>query len=223
MICIEAYRHIHEANFLKLRDALPMLGTPFGASLTYATYSSRYDAVLAGDDPPPNIFSLDFSGGCLVDIGVYPIAFAVALWGAPVSSSYAPYICRTGVDAGGFITLRYDGFAVQINQSKCYKSGAPSEIYGEKGTITVNATTDINSVSFWDRKTKETRELAGKAREFNLSEEAEEMARIIGERDQKAAERLEKISRDVLKVTEGLRRENGIVFGGEEAGKEKKA
>jgi len=217
--CLEAYRHIHEVNFLKLRDALPMLGTPFGASLTYATYSSRYDAVLARDDPPPNIFSREFSGGCLVDIGVYPIAFAVALWGAPLSSSYAPYICHTGVDAGGFVTLQYEGFAVQINQSKCYKSASPSEIYGEKGTITVNATTDINSVVFWNRKTKETQELAGEAREFNLSEEAEEMARIIGQGDQKTAARWEQVSRDVLKVTEGLRKQCGIVFGVEEQSK----
>lgn len=117
------------------------------------------------------------------------------------------------------MTLQYEGFAVQINQSKCYKSASPSEIYGEKGTITVNATTDINSVVFWNRKTKETQELAGEAREFNLSEEAEEMARIIGQGDQKTAARWEQVSRDVLKVTEGLRKQCGIVFGVEEQSK----
>jgi predicted dehydrogenase len=208
---LEAYRHIQEANFKLLKEAISTsLGTPFGASLTYSTYSSRYDAVLAGETP--NIFSLAFSGGSLVDIGVYPIAFAVALWGKPESCTYAPYICPTGVDGGGMVTLKYKTFGVQINQSKCFKSSAPTEIYGENGTITINATTDIESIKFWNRKTKETKELAGEKREFNLAEEAEEMARIIGEGDREAAGRLEEISRIVICITEGLRRDNGIVY-----------
>ena len=213
---IEAYRHIQEANFKILRRALleqKKLGTLFGASLTYANYSSRYNNVLAGE--VPNVFSLDFSGGCLVDIGVYPIAFAVALFGKPKSQTYAPYICATGVDAGGFVTLNYDGFAVQINQSKCYTSAAPSEFYGENGTLTVNATTDIDSVKFADRKTKQTEELAGPKVELNLQEEADEFARIISEGDHKAAAQLEQWSRDIIEITTDLRKQNGIVYGAE--------
>jgi len=206
-------------------DSLPTVGSPFGAALTYSTYSSRYDAVLAGE--VPNIFSLDFSGGSLVDIGVYPISFAIALWGRPISSTYSAYICPTGVDGGGMITLTFcttttDGkeytFPVQINQSKCFKSTAPSEIYTENGTITLNATTDIDSVSFWDRRSKESKEVAGKKAEFNLVEEAEEFARIVQEGDHEAAKGLEEVSRAVLEVTEMLRKENGIVFGVEREG-----
>lgn len=211
---IEAYRHIQEANFDVLRKALfeqKKLGTLFGASLVYANYSSRYNNVLAGETP--NVFSLEFSGGCLVDIGVYPIAFAVALFGKPKSQTYAPYICATGVDAGGFITLNYDGFAIQINQSKCYTSAAPTEIYGENGTITVNATTDIDSVKFTDRKTKKTEELAGPKAALNLQEEAEEFARIINTNDTKASEKLEQWSRDIIAITTDLRKQNGIVYG----------
>jgi len=233
---LEAYRHLHETNFKLLQrllsaspspssEALPLVGTPLGASLTYSTYSSRYDAVLAGE--VPNIFSLDFSGGSLVDIGVYPISFAIRLFGRPVKSSYTPYICPTGVDGGGMILLTFAArttsstsgkeqdytFPVQINQSKCFKSSAPSEIYTANGTITLNATTDIDSVVFWDRRDKKSTELAGKKAEFNLAEEGEEFARILESADRGAAERLEEVSRAVLEVTEKLRKENGIVFG----------
>lgn len=210
---IEAFRHIQEVNFKVLQKALlqeKKLGTIFGASLTYSTYSSRYNNVLAGE--VPNVFSLDFSGGCLVDIGVYPIAFALALFGKPKSQTYAPYICQTGVDAGGFITLNYGDFGIQINQSKCFNSSAPTEFYGENGTITVNATTDIDSVKFTDRKTKKTEELAGPKAELNLQEEAEEFARIINNNDHKAAEKLELLSRDIIAVTTDLRKQNGIVY-----------
>lgn len=215
---LEAFRHIQEVNFKLLKRQLleeKKLGTIFGASLTYASYSSRYNNVLAGEKP--NIFNLDFSGGCLVDLGVYPIAFAVALFGKPKSQNYAPYICPTGVDGGGFITLQYENFGVQINQSKCFTSFAPSEIYGENGTITVNATTDIDSVKFWDRKTKKTEELAEAKVELNLQEEAEEFARIVEEKDHKAAEKLEQMSRDIIAITTDLRKQNGIVFGVEKS------
>lgn len=117
---IEAFRHLYEANFNILRQCLGRLGTIQGASFTYASRSSRYNNVLAGETP--NIFSLEFGGGSLVDLGVYPIAAAVALFGKPLSQSYKPTIVRTGVDGGGFINLEYEKFGVQINASKIWSS-----------------------------------------------------------------------------------------------------
>ncbi|KAL1626024.1 hypothetical protein SLS56_006997 [Neofusicoccum ribis] len=208
---IEANRHIQEANFKVLRDALPRLGTIYGASLNYASYSSRYNAVLAGETP--NIFSLELSGGSLVDLGVYPIAAAVALFGKPKAQAYSPVFIKTGADGGGFVTLQYEGFAVSVNQSKVYTSAAPSEVYGEKGTLVANGVTDIESVVFVDAKKKERTELAGEKAKLNLQEEAQEFARIIEEKDVAAAKKLEEMSRIVIGITTDLRRQNGIVFG----------
>lgn len=218
VLLIEAYRHLQEANFRLLRKLVKdemTLGPIYGASLTYASYSSRYNNVLAGETP--NIFSLDFAGGSLVDIGVYPVSFAVALFGKPRSQVYSPFICRTGVDGGGVIILQYEDFGVQINNSKAYTSTAPCEIYGEKGTLTVNGTTDITTLGHWDPKTKETKELAEsyltvEKPNVNMQEEATEFARIIEQRDVAAAAELEEISRIVVSVTQDLRRQNGILY-----------
>ncbi|KAK5124355.1 hypothetical protein LTR85_001572 [Meristemomyces frigidus] len=215
---IEAFRHIQEANYKLLQKLVndeKRLGPIYGASFTYASYSSRYTNVLNGETP--NIFSLDFSGGSLVDVGVYPVTFAIALFGEPKSQIYVPFICKTGVDGGGLIILRYEGFGVQINNSKGYTSAAPCEVYGEKGTITVNGTTDISSVKHMDPKTKKTEELGGPYKtvekpNVNMEEEAAEFARILNEKDNKAAEELEKVSRIVIKVTSDLRRQNGILY-----------
>lgn len=220
---IEAFRHIQEANYKLLSRTLNQekrLGEIYGASFTYASYSSRYNNVLAGE--VPNIFNLDYSGGSLVDIGVYPVTFAVGLFGRPVSQTYTPFICRSGVDGGGLIVLRYDTFGVQINASKCYTSTAPCEVYGEKGTLTLNATNDLASIKHWDPKSKRSEELAGpkkdaKAPDVNMEEEAEEFWRIIEEKDDKEAARLEEISRDVIAVTTDLRRQNGIVYPADKA------
>nr|OQO29759.1 hypothetical protein B0A51_02306 [Rachicladosporium sp. CCFEE 5018] len=215
---IEAFRHLQEANFKLLQRTIneqKRLGPIYGASFTYASYSSRYNNVLAGETP--NIFNLDFSGGSLVDIGVYPVSFAVALFGAPKTSAYVPFMCRTGVDGGGVIILKYDTFGVQINNSKAYQSFAPCEIYGEKGTITINATAELESIKHWDPKTKQSEELAGPKVEVekpnvSMFEEAQEFARIISENDVKALAVLERVSRDVIKVTSEMRLQNGILY-----------
>lgn len=210
---IEAYRHIQEANFKKLEKMLheeKKLGTIYGASLTWATWSSRYNNVLAGEKP--NIFNLEFGGGSLVDVGVYPITFAVTLFGVPKSQTYIPYVCATGVDAGGMIILRYDSFGVSIDQSKAWQSTAPSEIYGENGTIALDATGSISSMTYWDPKTKKTEELAGPKAENMMEEEAAAFARLIEEKDLTGLARLEEISKMVLQVTTSLRHENGLLY-----------
>ncbi|CAK3904564.1 NAD(P)-binding protein [Lecanosticta acicola] len=215
---IEAYRHIQEANYKLLKKLVNQdkrLGPIHGASFQYASYSSRYNNVLAGETP--NIFSLNFSGGSLVDVGVYPVTFAVALFGLPQSQTYVPYICRTGVDAGGVGILQYDGFGVQLNISKGYQSTAPCEIYGEKGTLTINYTTDISALKHFDPKTKHSEELAGPYKtvdkpNVNMEEEAAEFARILEEQDVTALAELEEISRNVIKVTSDMRKQAGIIY-----------
>lgn len=208
---IEANRHIQEANFKILQKSLSRLGQIYGASLNYASYSSRYNQVLEGQ--VPNVFSFAMSAGSLVDLGVYPIAAAVALFGKPVSQTYKPIIIAGGKgDAGGMIMLDYGEFVVSCNASKCYASRAPSEVYGKKGTLVVNGVTDIEHVTFIDARSKKEEELGGKKAELNLFEEAQEFARIIESGDGEAASKLEEMSKTVVRITEDLRHQNGLLF-----------
>lgn len=207
---IEAFRHIHEVNFKVLKANLEKLGPIYGASLNYASFSSRYNNVLNGETP--NIFNLDFSGGSLVDLGVYPVSAAIALFGPPKAQTYKPFIIKTGADGGGLILLEYDTFGVSINASKVYTSTAPSEVYGEKGTLRCNGVTDISTVEFWEASTKKSSELAKQKAALNMSEEADVYADIIRSNDTKAAEESESISRATQKVTEASRKANNLVF-----------
>ncbi len=63
-------------------------------------YSSRYDQVLDGEEP--NIFSTHFSGGALMDLGVYLVYAAVAWFGMPKEVHYFPRKISTGVDGLGW-------------------------------------------------------------------------------------------------------------------------
>jgi predicted dehydrogenase len=212
VILIEAFRHIQEANFKILKSSISKLGTLYGASITFAQYSSRYEKVLAGE--VPNIFNLEMGGGALVDLGVYCVAAAIDLFGAPLTSTYFPVKIATGADGAGKMILEYDGFSVYLCHSKIYNSDAPSEIYGEKGTLRVPGITDLASVVWWDAKSKKREELAGEKEsvEMNLKEEAGEFARVIESGDEEALKRYEALSRDVLKVLYKARHDNGLIF-----------
>lgn len=210
LFLLEAWRHIQEGNFKMLKSSMGKIGRICGASITFCQFSSRYDAVLKGE--VPNIFNLAMGGGALVDMGCYTVAAAVWLFGAPKDAQYYPTIISTGADGGGMLVLHYEGFVVHLHSSKMYTSDAPSEIYGERGTLVVPTITDIEKVTLSDPRTKQRTELGTKREELNLKEEAEEQARIISEKDWKAAGELEAHSRAVLAVTEKVRKANGLLF-----------
>jgi predicted dehydrogenase len=215
VILVEAYRHIQEVNFKILKKNLEKVGTILGGTLSYCQFSSRYDAVLRGETP--NVFSLDFGGGALTDLGVYTVAAAVELFGEPRSSIYHPVIMRTGADGAGTLILKYDTFSVTLSFSKMFYSAAPSEIYGEKGTLEIPSITDITRVSFWDPRKKEKVELGVEKEKLNLKEEAEEHGRMILEGDVECMRRREAHSKAVVRVTESVRKQNGLLFPGERA------
>ncbi|CBX98897.1 hypothetical protein IAQ61_007491 [Plenodomus lingam] len=214
VILLEAFRHLQEPNFKLLKQHIPTLGPLYGASFTFAQYSSRYEKVLAGETP--NIFNLAMGGGALVDLGVYPLAAAIDLFGAPTQSSYSPIKIATGADGAGTLLLTYPTFAVHLMHSKIFNSAAPSEIYGQRGTLSMPSVADIETVTYWDAKSKQVQVLEGvqERERLSLRHEAEEFARVLGERDEREVERLGRVSREVVAVLERVRRENGLLFPG---------
>ncbi|EAE6319931.1 Gfo/Idh/MocA family oxidoreductase [Listeria monocytogenes] len=209
----EAARHIQEPNFKRLQENIEKVGTIHGVTLAYMKYSSRYDQVLNGEEP--NIFSLKFSGGSIVDLGVYPLYSAITLFGEPVKATYFATKLPTGVDGLGPIILEYPTFNITIIQGKNSQSFLPSEIYGQKGTLIVDPLTGIEKITFYDNATKEETELAGPVVANDMQFEAAEFARIIEQSDRDTYEYLADLSLKVLRVSNELRHQNDIWFDAE--------
>ncbi|EKZ0902983.1 Gfo/Idh/MocA family oxidoreductase [Listeria monocytogenes] len=209
----EAARHIQEPNFKRLQENIEKVGTIHGATLAYMKYSSRYDQVLNGEEP--NIFSLKFSGGSIVDLGVYPLYSAITLFGEPVKATYFATKLPTGVDGLGPIILEYPTFNITIIQGKNSQSFLPSEIYGQKGTLIVDPLTGIEKITFYDNATKEETELAGSVVANDMQFEAAEFARIIEQSDRDTYEYLADLSLKVLRISNELRHQNDIWFDAE--------
>ena len=144
----EAARHVYDPNFKAVKQAVAKLPQIQGANLNFAQYSSRYDAVLRGEEP--NIFSLKFAGGCLQDLGVYSVYCAIAWFGMPNSCQYFPTLLPTGVDGKGTAILHYDGYDVTLFNAKTVNSQMPSEIYGLKEVIWMDHCANIKQVYLID-------------------------------------------------------------------------
>lgn len=145
---VEAARHIHTPLFKQVQAQLGQMATIQGATLTFMKYSSRYDQVLAGEQS--NVFSLDFAGGALQDLGVYPVYAAAALFGEPNSVVYFPTMIETGADGKGVAILTYDDFEVTLNFGKIANSHLPSEVYGLKDTLVMDNIADMTTATYYD-------------------------------------------------------------------------
>ncbi len=136
VVLLEAMRHIYDPGATAIRDVLGELGTIRRASLGYCQRSSRYDLVLAGERV--NIFDPEMGGGALLDLGIYPLAMAVYLFGSPRSVSSQTVVLPNGAIGAGAVLLDYDGCVVDVSYSKISHSTRPSEIQGERGTLTID-------------------------------------------------------------------------------------
>ena len=135
-LLMEAYVSPFEPNVAAIRDALPQLGPLRRVVLVKDQYSSKYDALKAGE--LPNIFNPALAGGSLLDLAIYPVSLAVHLFGEPQTVLATGIVLDSGVDGQGTILLGYPGFEVTCLHSKIVPCAIPSEIAGELGVLTLD-------------------------------------------------------------------------------------
>lgn len=184
-------------------------------------YSSRYDAVLAGEEP--NIFSLTFSGGAIMDLGVYLIYAAVGWFGVPQKVSYTAQKIRTGVDGMGTAILEYPQFQVTLLTGKIADSYLPSEIYGSNGTLQMNAVNSIDSIQRYDRASQDIINIPCSQEENPMTEEAADFAYVINHQDEEEAQasyqKWLQMAVEVNKILVALRKDAGIEFAADKKGR----
>lgn len=178
VVVVEAARHIFEPNFVKITDMIKGFDKVYGATLTYSKYSSRYDNVLAGEEPP--IFSPKFAGGAVNDLGIYTIYAALSWFGKPESVHAFSQKIRTGVDGKGTAILRYNDFDVTVHYGKTVTSTVPSEVYSSDQTLVLDAITGLENAELVDARTRETKAVSlDKSADNPLIWEAKAFAKVM--------------------------------------------
>jgi predicted dehydrogenase len=162
-VLMEAMKPTLTPNFGVVRDYLPRVGRVRRYFASFGKYSSRYDALLAGE--LPNAFNPALANGAAMDIGVYPIWPMVALFGAPSAVQASVVKLSSGVDGHGAVNFVYDdgGMIATVFYSKMVDGALPWEIEGETGTIRGDAINTIRRVEFRARDTIRDADSAGSA------------------------------------------------------------
>ncbi|HFU4463972.1 TPA: Gfo/Idh/MocA family protein [Streptococcus suis] len=204
----EAARNYHEEAITIIKDFLKEQ-TVWGANFSYAKYSSKMPELLAGQTP--NIFSTDFSGGALMDLGVYTLYTAIGLLGRPNAARYTAQQLPTSIDLNGTGQLIYDDFLVTIQAGKNITSNLPSEIYTSEGTLTLNACQHISSAIFTKHDGSQV-VLPIQAQEDAMLEEVQAIAQVIQAGNHDLANKWLDVAEAVHQTLYTMRQDAGIIF-----------
>jgi len=136
VVLMEAIKPVFLPNFAVIRDSLGKIGNVRRYFASFCQYSSRYDAFRAGT--VLNAFNPALSNGALMDLGIYCLYPAIALFGRPLEAKANGVMLSSGVDGEGSMLLRYPDMEGVIQYSKISSSSLPSEIQGEDGTIVID-------------------------------------------------------------------------------------
>lgn len=189
-------------NYKTLRGLLPRVGRVRVVQCCYSQYSSRYDALLAGQTP--NVFNPAFAGGALMDINLYNLSFVVSLFGRPLEASYAANRHANGVDTSGVLVLRYPDFVCTCEGAKDTWGVNAVQIQGEEGFLYGR-----DGCNWLTEVILETRE--GRTRynsqdpDLHWHYEVEELARLIERGDRTEYARRKALTLDVVEVLESTR------------------
>ena len=212
LLVIEAIRHYYEPAFQEIGKLIaPRIDEVKGAVLSYAKYSSKYDAFLNGQIA--NSFSLASGGGALKDLGVYPIYNAISWFGMTEKAHYQARKLHNQADGQGIVSLEYPTFDVTIFVGKVLNVCLPQEIYFGKETVQINDCQEIKEVkTLYMSEVTETKKYV--LRNNPLEWEAIAFAKLLERTPEslKQYEQSKKISRNVLEVIEELRNSAGILF-----------
>lgn len=238
VVALEAMRNLHVPTFAEIERVVGSeLGEVRAASFRFSKVTSRMARLRAGERL--NVFDPRLAGGALMDIGVYCVEPAVALFGRPsevralgvtthVPGAAADDPCDT-VDLSGEALLGYGDKVVSLTFGKLYDDVLPSQVAGERATLAWDQTScPVNprlhehvdqGLIFRMEDTTGARPLDVDVPANDMTCEIELFARAVrGEADAcEARARFEQVTCDSLAVMDEIRRQMGVRFPADEA------
>ncbi|HVT82003.1 MAG TPA: gfo/Idh/MocA family oxidoreductase, partial [Phycisphaerae bacterium] len=166
-------------------------------------------------DPLHRVFNRELGGGCLLDVGVYPLSLAIMLLGVPQSVRGRATIGATGVDECNTMELDYDnGVKAMLSASIREKTPQHVHVWGEVGELHMHG-------HWWKGGPFSVKTSAG-TREFDIPlmgsgyhYEADDVSRCIFAGATESGIMPLSQSVNVLKIADSLRSQWGLRYPGE--------
>lgn len=232
VVAMEAMRNLHVPTFAEIeRVCSEQLGAVRLATLRFSKVTSRMARLRAGERL--NIFDPMLAGGALMDIGVYCVEPAVALFGRPetvraLSVTMPVPACAEGdpydtIDLAGEALLGYGDKVVSLSYGKMSDDLLPSQVEGELGTLVWDQTSCPVNLRLHEHEDKglifrmegmQARRLPVEVPENDmLCEIGDFVAAVRGDEAARAAcERFANVTVDSLAVMDEIRRQVGVRF-----------
>ncbi len=140
----EAIMLLYQPQLAILKEAIDAIGTISVAHFKFCQLSSKYEDYCRGEIP--NIFNPALHTGTLMDLGVYCVYPALLLFGQPQEVTATASFLTTGADGAGTALLQYPDKQITLSYSKIGQGAAPSEIVGDRGTVTVEHIAKMENV-----------------------------------------------------------------------------
>ncbi len=149
-LLMEGIVPLYTPNFHVIQESLGKLGPIRRAVFNFSKYSSRYDSYRQGI--VLNAFKRELSNGSIMDIGIYLLYQAVALFGMPSALYARATLLQSGVDGIGTVVLSYPDKECVLMHSKIVDSALENEIQGEDGCLLIKSFNSPISITFIPRK-----------------------------------------------------------------------
>jgi len=213
VLLMEALKPTLVPNFKSVQQHIHKLGKVRRYMASYCQYSSRYDAYKEG--VVSNIFNPVFSGGSLMDIGIYCLYPLIVLFGKPLEIRANGYLLESGVDGEGSILLKYEDMEAVIMYSKITQSRLPCEIQGEEGNMTIDKMNVPEQVEIYYRNGT-VENITRLQKNHSMFYEVKEFIELIQAGKMESSINSYANSLAVMEIIDEARKQIGVVFPSDE-------
>ena len=210
LFLFEAVALRYTENYSLIRNTIEDLGAIKLVHCNYSRYSSRYAQYLEGIVLP--VFDPILAGGCLYDINIYNIHFAMGLFGMPKSYEYLPNLGYNGIDTSGVMVLDYGDFKAVCSAAKDSNGKSACTIQGDRGFIFIDSVPgSVNNITVHMNGKEE--KVIGHDVDDLIVNEFMMMFEIITAGDHRLCYEYLEQTCMVMNVVENARKRSGILFG----------
>jgi predicted dehydrogenase len=165
----------------------------------------------------PRLIQPSLAGGALLDVGVYPINFALMAFGNDIERiTSTAVLTDKGIDAQNSITLIYkDGKMAVLNSSMLSQTDRQGIISGDKGFLVAENINNCERIRIYNLDRKEIACYQAPKQITGYEYEVKACIRAIKEGKLECEEMPHSETMRVMELMDGLRKEWGVIYPGE--------
>lgn len=210
LVYIEAIMYMFNPARELLKDAIGKIGRITSVHFDFSQLSSKYPAYLEGR--LPNIFNPALATGCLMDLGIYCVYPALDIFGMPEKIAACASFMESGADGSGNAALLYPDKLVNLTYSKLGQDRLGSQIFGDKGTITIESISKLINMNIIDNNGNKTEIIGDVPKEKLMGYEAVAFEKFIANPDDVYYAVTSERALQVSRIMKEIRSLSGIEF-----------